>query len=122
MAGKPLNLLLAAFFAEAALFYALAAAFRRQGFNVYLGTAMACGAVWQLLLYWHVGPEYYTLTFALVGLALLVCYRLAVLEWTGLACRRVPMRQRPDVAVVCGRRADDVEPAGGRIARASARR
>jgi hypothetical protein len=63
----------------------MAAAFRRQGFNVYLGTAAACGAVWQLLSYWNVGAEYYTLTFALVGLALLVCYRLAVLEWTGLA-------------------------------------
>lgn len=82
--GKIANLLLAAFFAEAALFYALAAAFRKQGFNVYLGTAMACGAVWQLLQYYHVDAEYYTLTFAILGLILLVCYRLAVLEWTGL--------------------------------------
>ena len=84
-AGKSLNLLLAAFFAEAAVFYALAAAFRKQGFNIYLGTAMACGAVWQLLQYWQVAAEYYTLTFALLGLILLVCYRLALLEWTGLA-------------------------------------
>ena len=83
-AGKSLNLLLAAFFAEAAVFYALAAAFRKQGFNVYLGAAMACGALWQLLQYWHVGAEYYTLTFAILGLGLLVCYRLALLEWTGL--------------------------------------
>lgn len=82
--GTRLNLSLAAFFAEAALFYALAAAFRRQGFNVYLGTAMACGAVWQLLSYWDFAPEYYTLTFAGLGLLLLVCYRLAMLEWTGL--------------------------------------
>lgn len=82
--GETANLLLAAFFGEAALFYALAAAFRKQGFNVYLGTAMACGAVWQLLQYNHVGGEYYTLTFAILGLVLLVCYRLAVLEWTGL--------------------------------------
>jgi hypothetical protein len=85
VAGAARNLLLAAFFAEAALFYLLAGAFRKQGFNVYLGTAAACGAVWQLLLYWHVGAEYYTLIFALLGLGLLVCYRLAVLEWTGLA-------------------------------------
>ena len=83
-AGKSLNLLLAAFFAEAAAFYALAAALRKQGFNVYLGAAMACGALWQLLQYGHVGAEYYTLTFAILGLGLLVCYRLALLEWTGL--------------------------------------
>ena len=83
--GKTLNLLLAAFFGEAALFYALAGAFRRQGFNVYLGTAAACGAIWQLLAYGSIAAEYYTLTFALLGLVLLVCYRLAVLEWTGLA-------------------------------------
>ena len=45
---------------------------------------MACGAVWQLLQFYSVDAEYYTLTFALLGLALLVCYRLAILEWTGL--------------------------------------
>jgi hypothetical protein len=84
VAGKSANLLLAAFFAEAALFYALAAAFHKQGLNVYLGTLMACGAAWQLLQYTQVGAEYYTLTFALLGLALLVGYRLAMLEWTGL--------------------------------------
>ena len=84
-AGRPtLNLFLAAFFAEAAVFYALAAAFRKQGINVYLGTAMACGAVWQLLQYGQFDAEYYTLTFAILGLGLLVCYRLAMLEWTGL--------------------------------------
>jgi hypothetical protein len=82
--GVSLNLLLAAFFAEAAVFYGLAAAFRKQGFSVYLGTAMACGAVWQVLQYWQVGAEYYTLFFAMLGLILLVCYRLAMLEWTGL--------------------------------------
>ena len=85
LAGKPSNLLLAAFFAEAAVFYALAAAFRKQGFNVYLGTAMACGAIWQVLQYYETVPaEYYTLVFALLGLGLLIGYRLAMLEWTGL--------------------------------------
>ncbi len=79
------NLLLAAFFAEAALFYALAAVFQKQGFNIYLGTAAACGAAWQLLLYRQVGPEYYTLAFALLGMVLLIGYRLAMLEWTGMA-------------------------------------
>jgi len=78
--GKPLNLLLAAFFAEAAAFYALAAAPGRQGFNVYLGTATACGALWQLLQFAQIGAEYYTLGFALLGLGLLACYRLALLQ------------------------------------------
>ena len=82
--GKTLNLLLATFFAEAALFYGLVAGFRKQSFSVYCGTAMASGALWQLLQYYQVEAEYFTLTFALLGLALLICYRFAMLEWTGL--------------------------------------
>ncbi|HZY90985.1 MAG TPA: hypothetical protein VFE78_39550, partial [Gemmataceae bacterium] len=78
--GHELNLALALFFAEAALFYGLAAAWRRQGANVYLATAMACAAVWQLLKYQGVADEYYVVTFAVVGLLLLVGYRFAVLE------------------------------------------
>lgn len=74
---QPLNLILALFFAEAAVFYALAAAFRQQVWAVNLCAAMACAAVWQLLSYAGVAPEYYTLTFALVGLALVVVYRLS---------------------------------------------
>jgi hypothetical protein len=83
--GMRLNLMLALVFAEAAGFYALAATFRKQGINIYLCTAAACGAVWQVLQYAQVGPEYYTLTFAAVGLALLVGYRLALWGRTGLA-------------------------------------
>jgi hypothetical protein len=83
--GSRLNLSLAAILGEAGLFYALAAAFRKQGVNIYLCAATACGAVWQLLQYWQVGPEYYTLTFALAGFILLVGYRLALWERTGLA-------------------------------------
>ena len=67
------------------MFYALAAAFRKQGVNVYLGTrpwpAAPCGSCSS---YWQVDAEYYTLIFAVLGLLLLVCYRLAMLEWTGL--------------------------------------
>ena len=110
--------LLAAFFAEAALFYALAAAFRRQGFNVYLGTAMACGAVWQLLQYWQVGAEYYTLTFALLGAGAAGVLPPGHAGMDRPGDCRVPMRQRPDVAVVRGGRADHAEPAG-RAARAT---
>lgn len=82
--GVRLNLMLAIVFFEAAVFYALAAAFRKQGLNIYLCTAAACGAVWQLLQYQQVEAEYYTLTFAVVGWLLLVGYRLALLERTGI--------------------------------------
>jgi hypothetical protein len=83
--GSRLNLSLAAIFGESALFYLLAAAFRKQAFNIYLCAATACGAVWQLLQFAQVGPEYYTLTFALGGLLLLIGYRLAFWERTGMA-------------------------------------
>jgi hypothetical protein len=75
-----LNLALALFCAEAAVFYALATAFYRKVWTIHLCAAMACGAVWQVLTYWGVAAEFYTLTFALVGLGLLLTYRFAVLE------------------------------------------
>jgi hypothetical protein len=92
--GEPLNVLLAAFFAEAALFYGLAAAFRRQEFNVYLATAMACAAVWQLLNFGQVPEVYYTVAFAGAGLALLLGYRFAVPE-------RVPVAGPAGTAFRC---------------------
>jgi hypothetical protein len=78
--NDPLNLALALFCAEAAVFYALATAFYREVWTIHLSAAMACGAVWQVLTYWAVAAEFYTLTFALVGLGLLLVYRFAVLE------------------------------------------
>jgi hypothetical protein len=81
----PLNLSLALFFAEAALFYLLAAAWRREPFGVYASTATACAAVWQVLTYAGFQQEFYILTFAVVGLLLLVGYRFAVLERTRAA-------------------------------------
>jgi hypothetical protein len=78
--GKTLNLALALFCAEAAVFYALATALYRKVWTIHLGAAMACGAVWQVLTYWDEPAEFYTLTFALVGLGLLLAYRFAVLE------------------------------------------
>jgi hypothetical protein len=82
--GARLNLSLALVFAEGAVFYALATIFRKRGFNIYLCAASACGAGWQLLLFWSVGPEYYTLAFALAGFVLLIGYRLALWERTGM--------------------------------------
>lgn len=78
--GQPLNLVLALFYAEAALFYLLAAWLYKEIWTIHLCAAMACGTVWQLLTYWSVNAEYYTLTFAVVGLVLMIVYRLAVLE------------------------------------------
>ena len=113
VAGTPRNLLLAAFFAEAALFYALAAAFRKQGFNVYLGTAAACGALWQLLQLLERRRRVLHAHLRRLGPGAAWCaYRLAMLEWTGLAAGRVPVRQFADVAVVRGGGADDPQPAG----------
>jgi len=83
--GKALNLSLALIFGEAAMFYALAGIFAKQSGNIYLFTLAVAGAVWQALLYAGVGPEYYTLTFALAGLVLLAGYRLSMWGRTGLA-------------------------------------
>jgi hypothetical protein len=86
--GDAANLLLAVFCLETALFYGLAAALRKEGWNVYLATAMLCGAIWQLLAFFHTPHEVYPLAFGLLGLALLIAYRLAILEqweWAGLA-------------------------------------
>ena len=55
--GKSLNLLLAAFFAEAALFYLLAAIWRDREFAVYACTAAAAAAVWQVLTFADAGDR-----------------------------------------------------------------
>jgi hypothetical protein len=84
--GAPLNLFLALFFAEAAVFYALEAAFRREGVlniegaGVYATAVMAAAAIWQVLAYWGVPTEGYILGFSGLGLVLLLCYRFMVLE------------------------------------------
>ncbi len=80
---QPLNLILALFFAEAAIFYGLAVAWGKQVVFLHLSAAMACAAIWQLLTYLGVAAETYTLTFALVGLGLLIVYRFAVLDRFG---------------------------------------
>jgi hypothetical protein len=78
--GMHTNLLFSLLCAEAALFYAAAAIFYGGARNVYLATAMACGALWQLLNYWSLPAEYYCVTFAVLGTALLAAYRLAAWE------------------------------------------
>ena len=72
----PIALLLA----ETAVFYTLAAVFRRQSANLYFATAAGCGAVWQLMLYVHLPQELFTTIFAVAGLALLIAARQLGLE------------------------------------------
>jgi hypothetical protein len=73
------------FFAEAAIFYGLASWMQKQPRLVHLTTLMACGSVWQLLAYFAVGTQAYILVFAVIGLALLVAYRLSFWEKTAAA-------------------------------------
>ncbi len=83
---KNLNLALAAFFAEAAVFYGLATSFQRKPFCVHLATLMASGSLWQMLMYFGItSANAYLLTFAFLGLGLLLVYRFSVLEQTAAA-------------------------------------
>jgi hypothetical protein len=75
-----LNLSLALFFLEVAVFYGLSAGLRRSVIGVHLCALMACAAVWQLFTYAGVSAEVYTLVFAIVGIGLLLGYRLALVE------------------------------------------
>jgi len=74
------HLLLALFFLQASLFYGVEVWFTRRAAGVYLAIATACGAVWQLLTVADVLPSTYLLTFGLLGMALLLAYRLALAE------------------------------------------
>ncbi len=78
------NLLLGLVFAEAAVFYTLAAIFRRRSVNVYFAALAACGAVWQFLGYFGVPGPYYIMLYAVLGI---IC--LAVSRTLGI--ERVPM-------------------------------
>ncbi len=83
--GQTLNLALAAFFAEAAVFYGLATVFQRQPKCVHWATVMACGSLWQLMTYFGFSADAYLLTFAGIGLLLMIVYRFSVLEQTAAA-------------------------------------
>ncbi|MFM9964792.1 MAG: hypothetical protein ACKV2Q_26595 [Planctomycetaceae bacterium] len=83
---KHLNLALMAFFGEAALFYGLATSFQRKPFYVHLATLMAGGSLWQMLMFFGAtSANTYLLTFAILGLGLLLVYRFSVLEQTAAA-------------------------------------
>jgi len=74
------NLAFGLVFAEAAVFYTLAAFFRRRSVNGYFAAAAACGALWQFLHYWSVPGEYQTMFFAVLGVAFIGLCRVLGVE------------------------------------------
>jgi hypothetical protein len=76
MEGETTSLMLGLVFAEATLFYMIAAFFGKQSVNVYLAAAAACGGLWQLMGYYGVDSNYYTMFYAGVGTACLGIARL----------------------------------------------
>jgi hypothetical protein len=70
------NVLIGLVFAEAALFYLLAAVIRRHQANIYAATAAACIAVWQFAGYFGLPAVDYPVVYAGLGLALLAAARL----------------------------------------------
>lgn len=78
--GEHTNLQLAAFFALAGVFYLLTSTLHGHRDGVYLAAVMFSAALWQVMLYFNLAAEYYALTFALLGLALLIGYRFGSAE------------------------------------------
>jgi hypothetical protein len=75
------NLRLGLVFCEAAVFYTLAGIFRKRSANVYFASAAACGALWQFMGYWGTIDEaYYTMLYAVLGIAVLATGRALGLE------------------------------------------
>ena len=70
------NLLAGLVFAQAMIFYSLAAIIRRKQLNVYLAAIAGCAAVWQFILFFALPDSYYTLLFALLGIAVLTTSRV----------------------------------------------
>ncbi|MEX1233097.1 MAG: hypothetical protein WEB58_22800 [Planctomycetaceae bacterium] len=83
--GQRLNLSLSLFFLEAAIFYGMATAFQKRPAYVHWAAAMAIGSLWQLMTYFGVSADTYLLSFALMGLGLLLTYRFSIIERTAAA-------------------------------------
>lgn len=78
--GDAYNLLLAAFCFECTLFFGLASYLYKSQTSLYFAAVMLCGAIWQLLMFFHTPEEAYVVAFALGGCVLLVLHRLGVFE------------------------------------------
>ena len=69
LSGIPASRVRIATFTIAGVFYALTATLHGQRHGVYLAAVMFTAAAWQGLMYLAVDAEYYTLAFAVLGLA-----------------------------------------------------
>jgi hypothetical protein len=105
---QTVNLLFGLTLAEVAMFYSLSAAFHHRAASVYLATAAACAALWQLLGYSGVPSEYYTMLYAGLGVGFLAVSRILGVtvraadrgQLTALAGRGLPAFQSGN-AIVC---------------------
>ena len=78
--GEGTNLLVALFFAEAVVFYVIAAMQSKRPVNAYMASICGAASIWQLLLYVNAPDVGYVATFAAIGLAILIAYRMALTE------------------------------------------
>lgn len=78
--GETPNLMLGLLFAEAVVFYGLAAWWRRRSANVYFAVVAACLSLWQLMGYAQIDMALYTPIYAGLGLVLLIAARVLGLE------------------------------------------
>lgn len=104
--GETLNLRLGFVFAEATVFYLVAAFLRKRGINVYLAAAAACGALWQFLGYFSVPGIWYGVIFSGLGVALVAVSRVLGLErvpiWREQGTRDLVVRGTGLPAFQCG--------------------
>lgn len=75
--GASANLWLGLVFVQATIFYLAYAILYRQGANIYVATAAACGAVWQIACYTGIPHPWYTMLYAGLGLVMLAVSRVA---------------------------------------------
>lgn len=78
--GQYLNLSLALTGVEVAVFYAIVATWFVRPKALFAATVALCLAVWQLFGYFALPMQSFVLAYALVGLMLLVLYRIAALD------------------------------------------
>ena len=71
VSGHTENLLAGIVFAEAMLFYGLAAWIRRHAANYYLATIAGCAMAWEWMGYGQIPSDYYTLLYASLGVTML---------------------------------------------------
>ena len=80
VSGQIENLLAGVVFAQAMLFYGLAAWIRRHAVNYYLATIAGCAMAWEWMGYGQVPNDYYTLLYAILGVVLLAVSRIIGVE------------------------------------------